>query len=814
MVRTLGNIVKLFFISAILFGFSTSSGLAQQDPPSRVARLNHLEGSVSMEPAGADDWVPAEINRPFTTGDYLYTDQGARAELHLDEAVLRMGSQTSFGFLNLNDQAVQIKLSEGDMYFRLRDLAPNQTFEVDTPNAAISLVANGTYRFRVDPNGNMSYVVVRQGQAQITGGGQAIEVDAGNSAMLSGTDQLSYDVEAAPQPDDFDNWSGERDAREARLASRRYVPQTVIGYEDLDDYGSWQQASEYGPVWYPNQIPSGWAPYQYGHWAWVDPWGWTWVDDAPWGFAPFHYGRWANIGGRWGWCPGPIAATYGRPVVRPYYAPALVAWFGGSHFGVSFSVGGGPSLGWVPLGFGEAYTPPYVVSQRYFQNVNVSNTRITETNITNVYNTVYVNHTVYNQQFVNTRAPGAVVAMPQTAFASGRPVRQVAVPIRQLDPASLRAAAVVTPAVAPTRQALAPTIGRPAPRPAAQVVQRPVVARSTPPTPPATFAARQQYLQQHAGQLLNYEAMHQAVAAVTKPPAPAVKTVAPERPVPVHAGARVGNVQAAAEPNQPRPGEFPANQPRQAPVPANQQRAGQPAANQPVTTPTPAGQPVRPGSFPQEQQRPAAQVGQPGAPTPHGTPPNMRPGPKAQPTENPRTIERTPQGQPVATNPRVPERPQPQPEPAARTQQQPSMPAAHGTPPNMRPGNTAAPAENPRAVERTPQGQPAATNPRGPERSQPQAEPPPHTQQQPNPPAAHGTPPNMPPRNTAQPNENSHVTERTPQEQPQTRVEARPQPQPTARPMPEPPARTEARPAPAQEHRAPPKDNKDTHEQR
>src|SRR5689334_22033625 len=273
MVRTLGNIVKLFFISAILFGFSTSSGLAQQDPPSRVARLNHLEGSVSMEPAGADDWVPAEINRPFTTGDYLYTDQGARAELHLDEAVLRMGSQTSFGFLNLNDQAVQIKLSEGDMYFRLRDLAPNQTFEVDTPNAAISLVANGTYRFRVDPNGNMSYVVVRQGQAQITGGGQAIEVDAGNSAMLSGTDQLSYDVEAAPQPDDFDNWSSERDTREARLASRRYVPPTVIGYEDLDDYGSWQQASEYGPVWYPNQIPSGWAPYQYGHWAWVDPWG-------------------------------------------------------------------------------------------------------------------------------------------------------------------------------------------------------------------------------------------------------------------------------------------------------------------------------------------------------------------------------------------------------------------------------------------------------------------------------------------------------------------------------------------------------------
>ncbi len=75
-------------------------------------------------------------------------------------------------------------------------------------------------------------------------------------------------------------------------------------------------------MWVPNGTPAGWAPYHYGHWVWVDPWGWTWVDDAPWGFAPFHYGRWAYVGGYWGWVPGPIAA-------RPVYAPALVAWVGG-----------------------------------------------------------------------------------------------------------------------------------------------------------------------------------------------------------------------------------------------------------------------------------------------------------------------------------------------------------------------------------------------------------------------------------------------------------------------------------------------------
>jgi hypothetical protein len=257
---------------------------------------------------------------------------------------------------------VQIKLTEGDLFVRLRNFTSDQVFEVDTPNGAATLLQNGTYRFRVDPNGQWSYVVVRDGQAQVTGGGQAFILNQNESANVSGTDQISYDVEAAPAPDDFDNWAMQRDDHEAHLAAAQYVAPSVIGYEDLDDNGDWQQAADYGPVWYPRQVPDGWAPYHNGHWAWIDPWGWTWVDDANWGFAPFHYGRWAYISGRWGWSPGPRIGGG-----RPYYAPAMVAWFGGSHWGVSIGIGGGgPSLGWVPLGYGEVYTPPYTCSQNYF----------------------------------------------------------------------------------------------------------------------------------------------------------------------------------------------------------------------------------------------------------------------------------------------------------------------------------------------------------------------------------------------------------------------------------------------------------------
>jgi len=151
---------------------------------------------------------------------------------------------------------------------------------------------------------------------------------------------------------------------------------------------------EYGPVWRP-RVAVGWAPYRHGHWAWVGPWGWTWIDDAPWGFAPFHYGRWTHLNGGWGWIPG-------RRVARPVYAPALVVFVGGSGFSASMSFGGGGGVAWFPLGPREVYRPAYHVSNTYVQNLNsnhVTNINVTNVNITNI---TYVNRTVV----------GAVTAVP------------------------------------------------------------------------------------------------------------------------------------------------------------------------------------------------------------------------------------------------------------------------------------------------------------------------------------------------------------------------------------------------------------------
>lgn len=186
------------------------------------------------------------------------------------------------------------------------------------------------------------------------------------------------------------------------------------------------------------------------------------MDDAPWGFAPCHYGRWTYIGSRWGWVPGPLVVLGGRrvAVVRPVYAPALVAFIGGGSWGVGLAVGG-PAVGWVPLGPREVYVPGYRVSQNYFRTVNVSNTTVVNNvNITNVYNTVYVNRNVTNVRYVNVNAPNAVTAMPQDAFATGRHVSRVGVTVPRAQVAHAQTLPVtVTPPVAHTRQAVAAVVG-------------------------------------------------------------------------------------------------------------------------------------------------------------------------------------------------------------------------------------------------------------------------------------------------------------------------------------------------------------------
>jgi len=119
------------------------------DPPSRVAQLSYLDGSVSMQPGGSGDWASAARNRPITAGDKLWVDKDARAELQAGQATIHLGGMTALSFLNLDRTITQIRLAEGSINFRVRELREGDTYEVDTPNAAFTVHQAGAFRIDV-----------------------------------------------------------------------------------------------------------------------------------------------------------------------------------------------------------------------------------------------------------------------------------------------------------------------------------------------------------------------------------------------------------------------------------------------------------------------------------------------------------------------------------------------------------------------------------------------------------------------------------------------------------------------------------------
>ena len=331
--------------------------------------------------------------------------------------MIRMNAGTSVSVLNLDDRIAQLQLTQGTLNVRVRRLEPNQVFEVDTPNLAFTLRQPGEYRIEVDPDGNATTIVVRKGQGEVYGEGAAYVIDSRQPYRFTGTGLREYEYVDAPRLDEFDRWASDRDRRYDNSGSARYVSPDVVGYQDLDANGTWRVDATYGNVWVPTRVAAGWAPYRDGHWAWVDPWGWTWVDDAPWGFAVSHYGRWANV--RWHVGLGTRSRAHAAPTMRRRWSRSWAATTSSS----SISSGNVGGVAWFPLGPREVYRPSYPVSRGYFENINRSNTVINTTVINNYYNNTNVTNVVY----ANRQVPGAVVAVPTTAFVQSQPVSRAAV---------------------------------------------------------------------------------------------------------------------------------------------------------------------------------------------------------------------------------------------------------------------------------------------------------------------------------------------------------------------------------------------------
>lgn len=504
------------------------------DPPSRVARLSVTQGDVSFQASGSGAWGVASLNSSVTTGDRLVADAGGRAELEIGSLAVRIGPSTDVTVTNLTDGLLQLGVPAGSLRLSVYRMEASDTIEVDTPNGAVSVAAPGNYLIETNAGGTQTIVSVDRGRAELSGPGLSQVVETGRTVQLTpaggGTVQ-SANV-ARPAPDDFDSWSQARDAALSggASASDAYVNADIPGVRDLDANGRWDNDAAYGPVWYPTAVAVGWVPYRFGHWTWVEPWGWVWVADEPWGFAPFHYGRWAFVRNRWGWVPGPR-------LVRPYYAPALVAFADGGGFGVGFSVSA-----WFPLGPRDPFLPWYHHDDRYLLAVNRANVR-------GVANFGLFVHVQDVQRFHYGYRDVGMTVVPTTAFASGRQVGRDLVRIAPARFATARIAA--HPSAVPTRQAAIGGVIAPRPRAAVErmpggeppgparvrpptrtsvtQVPRPLVTRAPMPAAPLPFEVRQKAMTGNPGRPLEPQQIQNLRAG--KPAGPQ-RDVKPERAKP------------------------------------------------------------------------------------------------------------------------------------------------------------------------------------------------------------------------------------------------------------------------------------------
>lgn len=478
MIRSFRLRLSLAIASCLLF----RGVAALADPPSQVGRLSFASGPVSFRPGSLDVWTEAILNYPLTPGDHLWTDRNARAEVQVLYATIRSNAETDFSFLSLDDATVQIRLPEGSLYVNRRGFDQGSTFEIDTPNAVVSLPLIGKFRVDVLPNGE-TRVTVHLGEVEVTAGEYVIGLSAGQSTVVTGTGAVGYSGSADSLLDDWDAWCVERDNREDRVASAPHVPRDMIGADDLEGNGTWAAAKDYGAVWTPTRAPVGWAPYHFGHWSWVAPWGWTWIDDQPWGFVTSHYGRWASLNGAWIWLPG-VAA------VHPVYASALVVFVGGSGGGPS----GSGSIGWFPLGPREIYIPPYQASDAYVSRINVAYVGNISASMIHDFNASRV-------AYANRGVGDGLTVVSRETFSQSRPTAGAAIALSA--PEATRAPLMgMTATITPRRESI---VARPqsssasVPRPPVGLASRRVFSRVAPHSAPVPFAQQERALASNPG---------------------------------------------------------------------------------------------------------------------------------------------------------------------------------------------------------------------------------------------------------------------------------------------------------------------------
>ena len=347
----------------VLSCLGASVANAQDDPPGRIGQLADIQGQAWLFDADRSEWLAAVRNRPLTSRDRIAIEDRGRAVVRIGSVTLRIAGDSELELQQVDDQQIRLFLHRGTMAVLVTSAEVASEIEVAANSGRFSPLSPGHYRF--DRLGNETNVTTWNGALGVAGmaGFTVSEGQRLTLRVIGGTNQLASSISTVAL-DPFSDWVAKDVQRVTQSYASQFVSPEMTGWEDLDRYGRWDNDPQYGALWLPSVVASGWAPYQFGKWIWMMPWGWTWVDNAPWGFAPFHYGRWVSVSGRWAWSPG-------QRIRRPTYSPALVTWTGRPHV-YRGGHDAGPAVAWKPLAPREHYVPVYRASSTHQQNIDLS----------------------------------------------------------------------------------------------------------------------------------------------------------------------------------------------------------------------------------------------------------------------------------------------------------------------------------------------------------------------------------------------------------------------------------------------------------
>ena len=461
-------------VLALLASMLAFSALAQSDPPGRIGRIAWLSGDVFLNNPDTGELNAAPVNQPLTSGDIIATGSGARAEIQIGAMTLRLDSGSRISFDRIDDEQVRVFVDTGRIIAKLPTEDTRRDFVLETSQGRFTPRNTGIYRFDSDGDNNGANATAYFGTLRFEGRDMAFDINAGESARVrtNNAGQLRYEM-AQGVRDEFTQWSAARDQRQRASESPRYVSPEMTGAQDLDAHGDWSENPEYGAVWFPRAVAADWAPYRTGHWAWVAPWGWTWIGHESWGFAPFHYGRWVRVHGAWAWAPG-------TRIARPTYAPALVGWVGTPGGGVSVSIGSAPTVGWFPLAPREVYVPFYRSSHQHVRVVNaphVPHIRDIDEIVTRPQDAV--RHT----PFVHRDEPHALSVAPSDTFRHQSPTVRIEPKPGNIREFRDRSVHVAPPAAPPQLQPQRAPETEVRPRPPQRPFPEPQVQRTQPNQP-------------------------------------------------------------------------------------------------------------------------------------------------------------------------------------------------------------------------------------------------------------------------------------------------------------------------------------------